>query len=409
MTNSIQRAGLLLAAVVALLLPGCASQSVKKVDAEPAIHAEREIPAEQLVNVNISVFKPNVPQDPDTQEKQNIYPAVRDAEARYMPYTLRKTLQDTGQWGAVRVVPEPIASSELLITGKILHSDGAILKLHIKAEDATGRVWLDKIYNQETANQNYSEFASTGIDPFQGLYNRIANDLLAVRRRLQPNDMIAIRRVSELRFANDLAPDSFGPYLAKKAGRYSVQGLPAQSDPMVQRINRIRDREYALIDALDQHYGLFYREIDPAYAEWRASSYRESVKLNELRRQALGRKVLGAAAVIAGIVGLIEGSGSTAETASQVGIIGGAVIFSSGLQKSRESKLHAEALKELGQSLASDVKPRVMQLEGQTVTLNGSAQAQYEEWRQILKKLYAQETGFAPAADVHSDKQDPDL
>lgn len=407
-----QRQWLLLTSVAALLvlLPGCVSQTVKKIDAEPAIHAEREIPPAELINVNISVFKPNVPKDPASLEKQNIYPAVRNAEARYMPYTLRKTLQDTGQWGAVRVVPEPIASSELLVTGKILYSDGATLKLHIKAEDATGRVWLDKEYDQQAASLSYTESSAQGTDPFQGLYNRVANDLLDVRRKLDTNDVVAIRRVSELRFADDLAPDSFDSYLTKKDGRYSVQGLPAKSDPMVQRVNRIRDRDYALIDALDQHYGLFYQQIDPAYNEWRASSYRESVKLRELRKQALGRKVLGAAVVIAGIVGLIEGGHSnTASVASQAGIIGGAVLFSSGLQKGRESKLHAEALKELGKSLASDVKPRVVQLEGQTVTLTGSAQAQYDEWRQILKKLYAQETGFAPAVDVKSDKQDPDL
>jgi hypothetical protein len=36
-----------------------------------------------------------------------------------------------------------------------------------------------------------------------------------------------------------------------------------------------------------------------------------------------------------------------------------------------------------------------VELEGQTVTLSGSAEAQYEEWRRLLKDIYAAETGFA--------------
>ena len=37
--------------------------------------------------------------------QKGIRSAVRKSEARYIPIHLRNTLQSTGQWGAVRVVP----------------------------------------------------------------------------------------------------------------------------------------------------------------------------------------------------------------------------------------------------------------------------------------------------------------
>ena len=38
-------------------------------------------------------------------DDSGVYPEVRQAEARYMPYHLKTTLQGTGFWGAVRVIP----------------------------------------------------------------------------------------------------------------------------------------------------------------------------------------------------------------------------------------------------------------------------------------------------------------
>jgi hypothetical protein len=163
---------------------------------------------------------------------------------------------------------------------------------------------------------------------------------------------------------------------------------------MTARIERIRQRDYAVIDALDQHYRVFHQQMRPAYNAWRATSYREAENLRELRRGSLAHKLLGAAAVVGGIFGLVEANTGAGALAANAGIFGGAYLFKSGLDKAKESEIHAQALEELGQSLETDVKPRVVELEGQTVTLSGSAEAQYEEWRRLLKNIYAAETGF---------------
>ena len=69
----------------------------------------------------------------------------------------------------------------------------------------------------------------------------------------------------------------------------------------------------------------------------------------------------------------------------------GAVMVQSGLQKRSEARLHEAALEELGDSLAADLRPRVVELEDRTITLTGNVQAQYEQWRALLREIYLAE------------------
>ncbi|MDT0635214.1 hypothetical protein [Spectribacter hydrogenoxidans] len=378
---------------LALLVSGCVNKTVKTVNAAPAAHAQEELSSEELVNVNIAVFEPGIPEDPSEAEEAGIWPEVREAESRYMAVALRQTLENTGYWGAVRVVPERVEYSELLVTGEIVESSGYEMALAVRAVDASGRVWLDQTYNAEAAELSYSQ-GDEPADPFQAVYNRIADDLLAARRARSAAELQTLRHLSDMRFAEQLAPEAFSRYVESGDGRYRLNGLPAEGDPLMARVERIRERDYALIDALDQHYRVFHDQIDLAYADWRAASYRETENLRELESQSLTRKLLGAAAVIAGIVGAANANNSVEGAASQVAIIGGIGVFASGLEKGRESKIHAEALEELGRSLESDVEPRNVQLANQTVTLSGSAEAQFEEWQQLMRDIYAAETGL---------------
>lgn len=396
----------LLAVAVLLSLSACVNQSVKHVNATRALHAEREIPQAELLDINIAVFDPGYTEP--VEEDSGIFPQVRKAETGYIPYRLRETLQSTGHWGPVRVVPGTETTSELLITGKIVESNGRDLELDVRAEDASGRVWLNKRYAETAASLSYSDSDPSEIDPFQDLYNRIANDLLTVRKQLSSKQLRDIRQLAFLRFADDLAPAAFGEYLSEKNGQYSVSGLPADGDPNVQRITSIRERDYRLVDALDQHYYIFSEQIQAPYDEWRAASYREAKNLEKVRKEAAGRMIAGAVGVAAGIYGAGQASSGAQSVAAISAVGAGAYLFKSGLDKNAEKKLHIEALKELGESLSGDLKPRVIELDGKTVTLSGSAEAQYKEWRELLRKIYVKETGFDPGEGASGTAGDSD-
>ena len=92
MTISRQATGLLLTA----LLVAATSADAKRVRApEPLETARQEIPEDQLLDVGIAIFEPNIPDEWEEQESENILPDVRRAEARYLPQVLKATLEES--------------------------------------------------------------------------------------------------------------------------------------------------------------------------------------------------------------------------------------------------------------------------------------------------------------------------
>jgi hypothetical protein len=70
-----------------------------------------------------------------------------------------------------------------------------------------------------------------------------------------------------------------------------------------------------------------------------------------------------------------------------------------------EKRLHAEALEELSASFDEEVEPLVVEMEGTQHRLTGTAEIQYEEWRELLRQLYEAETGFTTEIDVYTEEQ----
>jgi hypothetical protein len=58
-------------------------------------------------------------------------------------------------------------------------------------------------------------------------------------------------------------------------------------------------------------------------------------------------------------------------------------------------------LKESGADFDAQVQPFVIELEGQTIRLTGTAEEKFQEWRRLLKEIYIDETGFTiPQAET---------
>ena len=282
-----------------------------------------------------------------------------------------------------------------MVDGRIVESTGSELVLDLKATDATGRVLLAKTYSAKADLRAYKDIPSKPRDPYDNLYNSFANDLLAARNALTHEQKAQVHQVNNLRFATDLAPYAFATYLVKdKKGLYQVTRLPAQEDPVVQRMDRIRERDYALIDTLNEHYTNFGETMEGAYTNWRKYSHEEIEQVQE-RSARRSPARLGAAAVVAGVWRIRVGA---ARTASSRGDLWGDhrrhLRFKSGLDMRAEIKMHSESLKQLGQSFQGEVQPIVVDIEGRTLQLKGSAEDQYAEWRQLLKELYESETGL---------------
>jgi hypothetical protein len=160
----------------------------------------------------------------------------------------------------------------------------------------------------------------------------------------------------------------------------------------------VRERDYALVDTLNEHYASFGGSMAEPYTQWRKASYEELEAEAQAKREALTRQVLGAVAIVGGIVAGEATGSSAGSAAATAAVIGGMYAFKSGLDRRAEIKIHTESLKQLGDSFQSEVQPLVVDVEGRTLELKGSAEQQYAEWRQLLRELYENETGLPATA-----------
>jgi hypothetical protein len=383
--------GLLAAAV---FLSACATHTVKTTSYTPVVRDSQGVPEDLLLDVGVAMFDPGLDElDGDQEELTNHQ--VRVAESRYAPYLLAETLQRSANWGIVRLMPNHSSPMDVYITGTILESNGESMSMRVHVADSTGKDWYTKVYDQEISQFSYDPSQRQQSDPFQILYNNIANDLLVWKKNnITDEEVVEIRTISEILFARRFSPDVFDPYLTtSRNGIYQINSLPADSDPVLERIRDIRERDFMFIDTVQDYYATYVRQMRLPYDSWREQSYHETITLRELEASAKRRFIAGAVAVVGGLAAATQGSNYATQAGGAFGVGAGAYLIRSGFDKRAEARIHMEALEELGQSLENEVAPQVINLDDRTITLTGSVEEQYEQWREILADLYAAEVG----------------
>jgi hypothetical protein len=388
------------------LIAGCTSTEVLVAHSVALQKNSAEIPEAQLLDVGVAVFDSGVPEgevDKDVLEhliKEGTFVQIRRSEALYMAVLLRDTLQKSNDWGSVWVTPkEPknTSAADLSVNGKILHSDGDYLELHVKAVDATGRTWLDKSYNMHTAAGAFNRQHYPDLDPYQDVFNEISNDLAKARGSLSAKDTQGIRKVASLRYAEDLSPEAFNGYVVENKGRYEIQRLPADDDPQYDRTERVRQRERLFLDTIDQHYDQFYKDATKPYNGWRENARAESIEVKEATKTAHWRTGMGVASIVASLVyGSSHGSDFTERMLRDAMLYIGMDMLRTSQVRKQEIELHRSQLEELNGSFDDQIKPVVVEIQGTEHRLTGTADAQYQEWRDLLRRIFLDEGGFVP-------------
>ena len=382
----------LLVLLTSFALISCGGQQVTSTVVTPLEHQSIAIDESQLLDLAVLPFDPGLDNE-ETEENLTLSPAVRNAESQYLANKLASTIQQTSAWGAVRAVPSRETVVDVYVEGTIIHSDGEKLSLDISVSDTSNRHWYTKSYSETVGQYAYDQGKQTKRDPFQGLYNRIANDLLQYRQKLSATEAQNLRTISSLKFARDFSPEAFGNHIKETpGGQLEVIRLPAENDPILQRIERIRERDYLFIDTMQEHYDAFSLRMERPYQSWRMATYEELASVRELKRQSRNRTIGGIAAIIAGIAAAGSDNGSVSN-AGAVTVVAGGLLVKSGFSKKAELKIHEDVLAELSQSLEAEIEPRVIELENRTITLTGNVEAQYTQWKALLKEIYQAERG----------------
>jgi hypothetical protein len=166
---------------------------------------------------------------------------------------------------------------------------------------------------------------------------------------------------------------------------------------MYDRTQRVRQRERLFLETLDQHYAEFSTQAMAPYDSWREYTREEAIAVRELTRSARWRTGMGIATIIASIAYGQNSDGSFSDRMLRDALmyVGVDMIRSSQVRK-QEKRLHTQTLEELSQDFDDTIEPMVVEIQGTQHRLTGTADAQYEEWRQLLRQIFISESGFVP-------------
>jgi len=350
------------------------------------------------LDIIIPIFDAGLPDDPATYKEKGIWPELRRAEATRFAYNLKLAIEKTGKFGAVRVMPNPTATGDLYVIGKINESNGIDVDIDVHVYDIGGNKWFHKSFEHEVAADFYDNIRNKGQDPYEPVFKKVADKLIEKLDDTSTKKLTEIQSITDLRFAANFSEDAFSQYLKVRGSKVSLKGYPSDDDVILQRVKSIRIRDQLFTDRMQPHYEQFNQKMADSYALWQKQSASEVLAAKAARNAAIGKAVAGVGLIALSVLSAIAGAQSDSYGGSVAGTTGAIVAGSIGMgmlgessKMNAESKFHRDALNELGQSIDGEMAPQVIQFEEKTAALTGSAQEQFAQWRAFLKRMYEQQ------------------
>lgn len=341
---------------------------------------------------------PFAPDEPEGSPSEQVWPELRQAEANRFAYQLKKAMDATGAFGAVRVTPDKTATGDLYVLGKILESNGEDVEIAIDVLDISGKRWFTREFDHEVDPTFHKTIRNDGLDPYTPVFEEAANRIALELEEHNTDQLERLSQLTDLRFGANMSEDAFREYLNFEDGTVSLVSLPNDDDPMLNRTRAVRVRDQLFVDSLQEEYRAFSDRMAPSYLIWQEQSMAEIEAKRAAQQKAAGQAAVGVLlfglAVLAAAAGARSNSygGQSAGAAGAVAAgTAGAMMIGSSFQTSKEAEVHRDALNELGESINVDLGPRVVEFEEQTLNLTGDAKEQFAKWRAFLQKIYLQE------------------
>ncbi len=354
--------------------------------------------AQTKLDIIVPVFDPGIPETDEEMAEARVWPELRRAESVRFALMMKEELEKTGQFGAVRVSPDSEATGDVYVLGKILESNGKDVEIRVDVYDISGSKWYTSSYDHEVSERFHNNIRNKGKDAYSPVFEEAAKDLIERMKGVDGTDLALLQKVTEMRFANNFSEDAFKEHLKQEDGRFELVSLPSEVDPMLKRIRAIRIRDQLYVDNLQTHYEEFNAKMEASYTLWQQKAREEQVAFEEAESAATARAVAGGLLMILAI-GLAAAAGNSNSSGGSAAAMAGGVAagagafaaFGSAFRSNEESKLHADTLDEMGESIDAELAPQVVEFEGKTKELTGDAAKQFSEWRAFLKEIYEQE------------------
>ncbi|MDQ6997499.1 MAG: hypothetical protein Q9M17_02170 [Mariprofundus sp.] len=366
-------------------------KTVVKKEVAPAIEKPK-------LDIIVPVFDPGLPDDPEDYEAEGVWPELRRAEASRFAYQMKLALEETGAFGAVRVMPDSSATGDLYVVGKINKSNGVDIDIDIKVSDISGKKWFDKSFDHEVAADFYNNIRNKGKDPYALVFKKAAEKLVEALNDHKDKQLTQLQALTDLRFGANFSDDAFSQYMRVKGNKFTLLGYPDANDSMLRRVKAIRVRDQLFIDRMQPHYEQFNQKMETSYVLWQKQSFEEVKAAHKAKMESISNAAAGIGLIALAVLSAVAGGNSNSTGGVVAGTTGAIVagqigmgMLGSSVQMNEESKFHRDALIELGQSIEGEIAPQVVEHEQTTAKLTGSAKEQFSQWRAFLKRMFEQE------------------
>lgn len=341
--------------------------------------------------------------DYDQLDEKGIWPQLRRTEAKLFAVETKNSLEATRAFGAVRVVPDANTTADLFVLGRILESTSETVAVEFMVVDATGEPLGKRNIEHSVSENFFRDQRNLNRNPYQPLFDKGRNFVLSILKGLSDQQKQTIRKTALVRFGQYYNSEAFQGYVSSSIKRkygqnyakFTLDALPADDAPMLERIENLRVQEMLFVDRLQDNYDTFYAETQDAYAQWQKETLPEIIAMREARRDRNLKAGLGVGlAVLAGVLssnssnsGSSLGRGATSAGAVLAGV-GSIAAINEAFKSNAEMKVQNAIIEEQGQAVDLTLSPTEIKFEDDIVELTGTASEQYSQWRQYLKDIY---------------------
>ncbi|MCG7568237.1 hypothetical protein MHM95_18350 [Pseudoalteromonas sp. CnMc7-15] len=359
------------------------------------------------LDVAIPVFNPGFPIDDDTGhvdyqelDELDIWPQLRRAEAKRFAVETKQALAKTKAFGSVSVVPNANTSADLYVLGTVLHSDSEFIRLEVTVVDSSGEPIDTEDFEHQVSESFFRDAMNQDKDPYEPVFVEVADYVYELLTDMSEQQKQQLKNTTLVRYAHYYAPDAFDGYLSQqlesKRGtqfyKYELNAMPAENDPMLQRIEVLRNQDMLFVDRLQDQFAVFQQTTNGPYRKWQRETLPEAVRAREARSERNTKAVIGALGFIAALALGNNSTSTSTAVAKTAGALGSAWLLKDAYQANENLRVASAVIDEMGQGLDLTLSPQVMEFNEQEVELTGTAAEQYEQWKAHLRKMYQLES-----------------
>ena len=122
------------------------------------------------------------------------------------------------------------------------------------------------------------------------IFNGLSNEIGRVWLQTAPEARERLIAAADIVYAESLVPSAFSGMVSHSSEGWQLNRLPASDDPMVARVERVRNQEYLFCDTIDEQYALMAEQVGPTYEMWRQATLEQAEWLAQYEQRAAMRE-----------------------------------------------------------------------------------------------------------------------